>query len=272
MRLSSFTVALGLFLVGPALPRCWGAGFSLFRNFWGNVIVSTDATAAGRALTPPTPEHPVYYLGRSLGTRLGTISGDELPDAKELLKIVTKILAKQGYVGARPGVHDPSLYLIVQWGYMRPRSGDRLWFLGYNPRQDIARPSSSGILGPEVFLRDFRSRETETILQSASDSIYGIIVTAFEYKSARTPTPVIYWQTRIGLPAIGKSMAQALPTMLLAAGPVIGRETDKPVLRDADNAREGRVDLGEIKVIDLTSQPTAPDTEAKNPSSREGPN
>lgn len=74
------------------------------------------------------------------------------------------------------------------------------------------------------------SREIETILDHAAQPIYGIIVTACEYKSASTPNPITYWQTRIGLPANGKSMIQALPTMVIAAGATIGRETDSPVL------------------------------------------
>jgi hypothetical protein len=81
--------------------------------------------------------------------------------------------------------------------------------------------------------------------------IYGIIVTAFEFESARTPEPVIYWQTRIGLPANGKSMEEALPVMLAAAGPVIGRASDQPILRSADASPEGRVWIGELKVLEV---------------------
>ena len=71
----------------------------------------------------------------------------------------------------------------------------------------------------------------------------------------RTAEPVVYWQTRIGIPANGKSMAEALPVMMLAAGPAIGRPTDKPVLLDADRAREGQVKLGELKFLDYDSAP-----------------
>lgn len=140
-----------------------------------------------------------------------------------------------------------------------------MWFLGYNARQDIAAPAFPGNLGPEVLLRNFRSHTIETILESASDPIYGIIVTAFEYRSASTPKPVIYWQTRIGLPARGKSMAQALPTMMLAAGPTIGRETESPVLRDADDVRQGSVKLGELEILghEAARPPPAKTSEAK---------
>jgi hypothetical protein len=265
MRSPRFALALVLGVLGPGVPRASCAGFSLFRNFWGDVIVATDTTPEGRTLTPPTPDKPVYYRGQSLGCRLGSIPGDQLPGVEEMNGLVARILAKQGYLGASRGVHEPTLYLVVQWGSLEPRSGDLLWFLGYDANQDIASPAFPGMLGPEVFRRNFRSRTTETILENAREAIYAIIVTAFDYKSANTPKPVIYWQTRIGLPANGKSMTQALPTMLLAAGPAIGRESRSPVLVSADDAREGVVELGELRILDVINEapPHSPDPGAK---------
>jgi len=259
MRSSNCAVALLLGVLGLGLPKTQCAEFVLFKNVWGDVIVATDTTREGRALTPPTPEQPVYYRGLSLGRRLGSIPGDREPDKKQLTDFVTGILARQGYLGARPGVHEPTLFLVVQWGYLDPRNNNLLWFLGYDPNQDIGAPVFPGMLGPEIWRRDFRSREIETILQDASGANYGIIVTAFEFKSASTPNPVAYWQTRIGLPANGKSMAEALPTMLVAAGPAIGRPADTPVLLDTDNARQGVVKLGELKFFDTLSGPPPPD-------------
>lgn len=256
MRSLKFALALVLGISGPGLSFVRASGFGLFRNFWGDVVVSTDMTPEGHALTPPTIEKPVYYLGRSLGCRLGSIQGDRLPNARKMTQMVVKILARQGYIGATPGVHEPTLYLVVQWGYLEPGSGELLWFLGYNLNKDIAAPAFPGMLGPEVYRRDSRSRETQTILDDAGDAIYGIIVTAFEYKSASTPKPIAYWQTRIGLPANGKSMDEALPTMLLAANTAIGHESESPVLRDADDVREGRVGLGEFKVLGVVDEPS----------------
>ncbi len=251
-------VVVAALAVGLGLPRASAAGFHLFRQTWGDVITVTDMTAEGRALTRPTPEQPVYYRGHSLGCKLGSIPGERLPEVEELCEFVAKILAKQGYLGARPGVHEPTLFLVLQWGYLEPASGDLLWFLGYDANQDIAAPSFPGMLGPEVWRRDFRSPTIERILDYAGGPIYGIIVTAFEFQSASTPRPIIYWQTRIALPANGKSMAQALPTMALAGGPTIGRETKSPVLNSADNVNKGHVELGELKVIGYEDEPAPP--------------
>lgn len=259
ISLRSFA-AIVVLVLGPGLPHATCAGFSLFPNTWGDVIVATDTTLAGKEITPPTPEQPAYYRGMSLGCKLGSIPGDQLPDVRELNKFVARVLAKSGYRAAVPGVHEPTLFLVVQWGYLQPGSDDLSWFLGYNASQDIGAPAFPGQLGPEIWRRNFRSRTISTILENVSGPIYGIIVTAFEFESADTPRPIIYWQTRIGLPANAKSMTEALPAMLVAAGPSIGRPSDSPVLRDADEARRGRVELGDLEVIgyeDLVS-PNAP--------------
>jgi hypothetical protein len=229
--------------------------FRLFPQVWGDVIVVTDMTPEGREQQRATPEQPVYYLGQSLGRRLGSIPGDREPSVAEVNQVVTDILAKQGYLGATPGVIEPSLFIVIQWGYLRPHGSELFWFLGYDARHDVGAPAFPGQLGPEVFLRNFRSRWIETVLQAAREPIYGIIVTAFDYESASTPAPVIFWQTRIGLPANGKSMSQALPTMLAAAGPTIGRETTIPVLQSADSARRARVELGEVDVLGIVEDP-----------------
>ena len=231
------------------------AGFNLFAPAWGDVIVATDTTEEGRELTPPTKGNPVYYLGKSLGCKFGSLRGDRLPDVEEMNQFVAGVLAKHGYLGATRGLHEPTLFLVVQWGYLEPRSGDLLWFLGYNASQDIGAPVLPGMLGPEVWRRGFRSRAINTILEDSGSPIYGIIITAFEYESASTSKPVIFWQTRIGLPARGKSMAEALPAMVLAAGPSIGRESETPVLIDVDDERKVRVELGELESRGVVDDP-----------------
>lgn len=249
--------ALGLtmlLILGAAAPDVRGGEFTFFKNVWGDVIVATDTTVEGEALPPPSPQHPVYYTGRSYGQKLGSIPGDREPEVKQMNQFVAGILAKQGYLGNPPGAPDPELFIVLQWGYLTPHSEDLRWFLGYNPVDDIAGTAFPGIFGPEAIRRSMRTRLVETILQDSEEAIYGIIVTAFDFKTVRTEEPVIYWQTRIGLPANGKSMAAALPVMLTAAGPAIGRPADQPVMVSADRAREGQVNLGELKFLDFQSE------------------
>jgi hypothetical protein len=246
-----------LLALGATTPG--SAEFVLFKNTWGDVLVATDTTPAGRALTPPTREQPVYYRGKSLGPKLGSIPGDREPDIKQLNQFVADVLAKQGYLPAGRDTPDPALFLVLQWGYT---SADLPWFLGYNAAQDIAATAMPGEPGPEVVLRNMRSRLIDTIMEDAQGPIYGIIVTAFEFKSASTPAPIAYWQTRIGLPATGKSMAEALPVMITAAGSAIGRVADKPLMLDADRARQGQVKFGELKFLDYYDKSAPPPAES----------
>jgi hypothetical protein len=244
---------LALGLGGAAGAR---GEFSLFQNVWGDVLVATDTTEEGRKLPQASKEQPVYYKGLSMGNLLGEgLRGDQEPGVKELNNFVASVLAKQGYLPARPGKHEPTLLLVLQWGYLDPRTEDLFWFLGYNTRDDIAAPTQINFLGAEVFRRGMRSRTTETILRDAQNPIYGIMISAFDYKTAKTLEPVILWQTRIGLPTNGKSMVEAMPVMLVAAGPAIGRPADKPVLADADAARSGTVNLGELQFLDSFYDP-----------------
>jgi len=266
MRSPRLVFALALGLLGPGLTGVRASDFVLFKNLWGDVFVSTDATAAGRKLTPPTKEEPVYYRGVSLGRRLGSVGGDQEPSEHQLSRFAADLLAKQGYLDARGTGKEPSLLLVLQWGYLDPSQVDLQWFLGYRPDQDIASMDQIDFIGAEAFRTNFRSREIDAIIHDAQHPVYGIMITAFEYKSSRTAEPVVYWQTRIGLPTQGKTMADALPVMLVAAAPSIGRPSDKPVLADADSARKGSVNLGELKFLDTLppmhheeSESTAPE-------------
>lgn len=239
--------------------------FRLFLPTWGDVIVATDTTVAGREIEPPDPGRPIYYRGLSLGAKLGWMPGHRLPDDKEMGRAVAEVLAKQGYRAATAEGQSPELFLVMQWGLLRPLSGQLPWFLGYNSVQDIGAPSMAGLLGPEVWRRNFRSRTTSTILEYAGTDIYGIIITAFDYETADTPEPVVYWQTRIALPANGKSMDEALPAMVLAAGPAIGRNSGSPLLLSIEDAREGRVEMGDAEVQGIVD-----DDVRSDPVSRKG--
>ncbi|MDX2186525.1 MAG: hypothetical protein SFV32_06310 [Opitutaceae bacterium] len=230
--------------------------FSLLERIEPDVLVVTDVTDAGRSLPEVSPLSPVYFKGITLGARLGTFPGDKEPDIKELTQFITRLLAKQGYRGSPGSAHPPTLFLVLQWGYMR-RGADHLWFLGYNPADDIAAPKMINMLGPEIFLRNMRSRETQAILDMADEDLYGIIITAFEHESAKTDKPVILWQTRVAFPATGNYMKDALPKMATVAAAQIGRETKKPVLRDPADYRNEQSTLGELEVLDWERVPEA---------------
>lgn len=246
-------LALVVLLVA-ATPRGW----ALFGDHWGNVIVVTTLADAGKDLTAPAPDKPVYYEGLCLGNRLGSIPGDTEPKAEEMNRFVAQVLAKQGYLGARKGVNEPTLFLVLQWGYLKPGGGeDLLWFLGYDPSKDVAAPTPAAF-GVHALRRSFRNPAIAAVVENADSPIYGILITAFEHATAHGDHPVALWQTRIGLPAVGKSMSQAMPAMILAAEGAIGRESDFPIQIDTDNARKATVKIKDFQVLDTFLDGTNP--------------
>ena len=66
-----------------------------------------------------------------MGNRLGSgLHGDTEPTIKELNNFAASVLAKQGYLPAKPGVHEPSLLLVLQWkafGFMLLGIGLGFW-------------------------------------------------------------------------------------------------------------------------------------------------
>lgn len=154
-----------------------------FPNRWGNAVVTTYVSPAGRKLKAPDPKNPTSYLGLSRGCTLGSNPGDRLPDVDEMTKFVVDTLASQGYVGSAPGSNEPELFIVLEWGRLQPQTADLLSFLGYDPRKDIGSSPNPGMLGPEVFRRNMRTPAVETVLSYSQGPIYGILLTAYDYQT-----------------------------------------------------------------------------------------
>ena len=73
------------------------------------VIVDTDIMPEGAKLPAVSMEHPVYYVGVSMGYRDlgGIIAGDKLPSKGTMYDWIAKALAKQGYLPA-DDTHPPT--------------------------------------------------------------------------------------------------------------------------------------------------------------------
>lgn len=238
------------------------------------VIVDTDIMPEGAKLPPASMEHPVYYVGVSLGYRDlgGLIAGDKLPSKETMYDWIAKALAKQGYLPA-DAVHPPTQVVVFTWGSLYVQ-----WFSG-NPdmpvqmnRGQLLRFIGGEKLGliskyptfpeiefmPELF---YLRPAAEKFRLAASDDLYMAVLLGYDFRAAAHKERRLLWRTRIACPSRGLVMADTLPTMLSIAAPLIARETEvpawirasdkyKPVVKIGDPVVEEYLGSGPLSIVD----------------------
>ncbi len=253
-----------------------------------NVITVTDFTQTGSLLPVPSPKSPVYYEACSLGFReLGrSMAGEQPPKNDQMLGLIVKTLAKQGYVLASDQ-HPPTQFLAFAWGTLRtggpgPSFGPSkgvLRFLGGAKLNHVMEDADTES-DFEIGLRDYRalynskgSQLADEIYDAASDDLYVALIRSYDFKAAVEGKLDQLWETRISLPSSGLALDTSLPLAIVTAGQNIGRDTPRPVWVDASEKRQGNVEIGDLnvleymdpkqhQVIDLT-QPSAPHSREK---------
>lgn len=264
------TLLFALALVSPAR-----AGFLewLLPKHDVQVITVTDTTPAGALRRAVSPANPAYYQAVSTGYRDfgGTIAGEKIPPKEDVIKAITRVLAKQGYLPAT-AEHPPSLLLIWAWGTMntdRIYSGDPddtegrqvnrnqllrfmgAYKLGMIPKEREAFP---GEMMPGLLFRD---ADSELLSELAREDLYVAAISAYDYASAAKKQRVLLWTTKISCPSLGLSLPETLPTMLALAGPNIGRETAKPVSVRATDKFKADVRIGDPSVVEYIDRAPA---------------
>ena len=272
-------------LAGPARA---GILDWLFPKHEVEVIAVTDTTPVGALRRPASASNPVYYSAVSAGYRDlgGIIAGEKIPNKDEVVKTISKVLAKQGYLPSSDA-HPPALLLVWTWGTMntdRMYTGDpddlegrqinrnqlmrfmgayKLNMISKDPRtswQDDMMPMS-GML--------FRNADQDMIYELASEDLYVAAIAAYDYVAALEKKKVLLWTTKISCPSRGLAMPETLPVMLALAGPYIGRETAIPVSVKAADKLKPEVKIGDptvVEYLDNTKLPVVevtPDTAKK---------
>lgn len=239
------------------------------------VITVTDTTPVGALLRPASPEHPVYYVAVSLGYRDlgGLIAGDKIPPKEVMTKTIAKVLAKQGYIPATTA-HPPTLLLVWTWGTLY---ADRF----YDPSDALSdgrqtnRAQMLRFLGayklgliskePDPFARDnytaglmIHTPDADAIYDVAQDDLFMAAIAAYDYRAATQKKKELLWMTKISCPATGLLMDQTLPTMMVIAGPNIGRDTPHPVWVNASDKFKPNVQIGDPKLVEFLDQAKLP--------------
>jgi len=262
-----------LIFVFALLPCCANAS-----NVWQINLVG-DMYAAGREMPHPTPDKPVYYFpivtGYSeRGAKLAG-KGEEPPPKKNMVHDLAVALAAQGYrvtqeidVPAKASASSrsaetppatvkalsppPSLLLVFSWGSLRPEKlgvGDD--FTSNSPPQVLNQNQMIGLTAGKNFdsIVDFGTR-TEEIWDGVQDDRFFVMVSAYDFVVYnQNHKKVLLWVTKMSLPAAGVTMAEVMPALIKAGGPLFGRETIGPKILDVPNAREGRVEIGTPTVV-----------------------
>ena len=235
------------------------AAFSIFGDLFKNdlnVIINTELTEAGEKAGLPSPSNPVYIDGVFYGfNNMGTAYGQQKePPAEDMVSGIFKELDKQGYIFTTDS-HPPTQLITIHWGTMRSIGSGRgaspkwLHFLGGDKLGLEYELVPFGTMDPGLARRGMRSGKEEAIVQAAKKDLYYIQIAAYEFNSAvEGDNPIKYWETRIATVAQGKSIVEALPTMIEIAGPAIGIPNDKPMIRDTSDL-DANVTAGDIEVI-----------------------
>ena len=223
-------------------------------------VAVTDLTEAGRELPPPSPQHPVYYVGINAGFRVyaaSVIAGDPPPESKTMLRIIAKVLSEQGFRPA-DSQHPATQIIVCSWGVIGSGGrnilglGSGIQFLGGNKLNFVNETSITGT-GPslmEAMTRNFRSPAADTIVEMSHDTLYAVLLRAYDLQAAKTGKNIQLWETRIACSAPGNSLAEALPRIVVSGQHMIGRETTKPVVENAARTRQAWVEIGETTVVD----------------------
>ncbi|HRE07409.1 MAG TPA: hypothetical protein PKX00_17465 [Opitutaceae bacterium] len=97
----------------------------------------------------------------------------------------------------------------------------------------------------------FRSKSNRNafLLDQTSDSVYYLVASAYDYRSATTPKKTLLWRTRMTVSTQGVSQIQTLPTLVQAGATYFGRDMKESAILSKRTVREGTVEIGAPTVI-----------------------
>ena len=237
------------------------------------VITITDMSPEGRLFRRPTPESPTYYIAASLGFRDlgGAVGGEKQPPNDEVIRTITKVLAKQGYLPATEQSPAATLVLALAWGTLNadleygmnpdspPRQRNRqqiLKFLGgYKMGFSAADfdplvPSFGGLS-----FHDFDSRALYDI---SAEDFYVAVIGAYDAAAMAKKQKKLLWTTRISCPSRGFWLADVMPTMMAISGANIGREMSRPTWVNASEKYKPDIKIGDPVLVEYLDKGALP--------------
>lgn len=278
----------------PALLALCFAAFSAVahatvRDF-AEVVANADLTEEGKKIPRPTPGRPVYYVPVILGWQEGgkIVAGEEPPRRELVLKQLGQALAKEGYVlqALRPDADKtlPSLIIAIEWGSLNPLVTEHgALDLGTGAggtlspaaiRNDPTQATSSdfnqgarvALVAGSAFRRQVGLSQVEwdKIRDAVAGDRYYIIVSAYDFAASLQGGQKLLWRARMSTERQGIWMNDIVPALVVAGAPLFGRQTEAPAWKEYP-VRGGRVELGELKVLDSDAKLPAESAKDKKP-------
>jgi hypothetical protein len=210
------------------------------------VIVVGDVTEAGRQLSSPSTQRPVYYFPLVVGYKeMGTsIAGEKVPEKNVVLHTLAKELAKQHYFVMNEQ-HPPDQLLVFWWGSMNPEikdfgSNDPTEQVFFNEREMLALVGAYKTFG----LAPWQSDDLRT---AARDDRYFIILMAYDFAAARGRQKKLLWMAKMSTDSVGSYLPDVIPALVASGGPAFGRDTP-PSFVDSEQALKGKVILAPMEM------------------------
>jgi len=217
--------------------------------------------------------------------------GLEKTSFTELVKLLAPDLARQQYFPTRDTA-AADLVIVVHWGaslvYEDPQKDANIEALnaalpayatsiadaGYadpgpmnqisdsmvlaNENTSSALARNAVLLGYAQELKKFgpagglSTEKEKTLRAELSEERYFVVLMAYDYQAFKKDKAAkLRWVTRLSVRTAGNNFTEALPVLCQAGSHVFGKQMDDLVHLKA-NLREGRVSLGELKIVGVT--------------------
>ena len=256
-RRSAVFQLVALLALAAALPAAEPA--SKIQPLDSTTVAVTDFTDAGRELPTPSPLHPVYYIGINAGLRHYSgpaLSGEPPPDEKAMLRVMAQVLAQQGFLAADT-THPPTQIVVCSWGVIGSSGnsltgpGTGIHFLGGDKLDLIDQNIIPGHIDwGDVLRQRFRFGTADTVLGLSHETLYAVLIRAYDLAAAHDGRIVQLWETRIACASPGNTLAKSLPRLVVSGQHAIGRETATPIVENAARTRQAWVEIGETTVVE----------------------
>jgi hypothetical protein len=101
-------------------------------------------------------------------------------------------------------------------------------------------------------VKRFRARSTKNdfLVSQATSNCYYLIASAYDFLSLSTPQRQLLWRTRMTVSADGVSQLEAIPMMISAAAPFLGRDMPEAEIIRKPSVQKGRVEVGTPTLAD----------------------